>query len=69
MLDVAVWTVCAGDDSVFREPAAPLGDVLSASGLACEDDWVARGSFDFGAWHMHGRIETIKARYTQLFRV
>jgi hypothetical protein len=43
MLDVAVWTVCAGDDSVFREPAAPLGDVLLASGLACEGDWVARG--------------------------
>lgn len=30
MLDVAVWTVCAGDDGVFREPTAPLGDVLSA---------------------------------------
>jgi hypothetical protein len=41
MLDVAVWTVCAGDDGVFRDPAAPLGDLLSASGLACEGDWVA----------------------------
>ena len=63
MLDVAVWTVCAGDDGVFREPAAPLGDVLSASGLACEGDWVARGGFDFGAWRVQRRIETIKARY------
>ena len=63
MLDVAVWTVCAGDDGVFRAPAAPLGDVLSASGLACEGDWVARDGFDFGAWRVQGRIETIKARY------
>jgi len=63
MLDVAVWTVCAGDDGVFREPAAPLGDVLLASGLACEGDWVARGGFDFGAWRVAGRIETIKARH------
>jgi hypothetical protein len=63
MLDVAVLTVCAGDDSVFREPAAPLGDVLSASGLACEGDWVARGGFDFGAWRVHDRIDTIQARY------
>jgi hypothetical protein len=60
MLDVAVWTVCAGDASVFGESAAPLGDVLSASGLAWEGDWVARGGFDFGAWRVQRRIETIK---------
>src|SRR5664279_4009041 len=63
MLDVAVWTVCAGDAGLFREPAAPLGDLLSAGGLAQEGDWVARAGFDFGAWRVHGRIETIAARY------
>ena len=63
MLDVAVWTVCAGDDSVFREAAPPLGDLLSASGLACDGDWVARSGFDFDAWRVAGRIETIKERY------
>ena len=26
-------------------------------------DWVARGGFDFGTWRVHGRIETIAARY------
>jgi tetratricopeptide (TPR) repeat protein len=62
MLDVAVWTVCAGDEGVFREAAPPLGDLLVASGLACEGDWVARSGFDFGAWRMAGRIETIKER-------
>jgi len=55
--------VCAGDDGLFREPAAPLGDLLSASGLAHEGDWVARGGFDFGAWRIHRRINTITARY------
>ena len=63
MLDVAVWTVCADDDGVFREPAAPLGDVLSASGLACEGDWVAANGFDFAAWRVAGRLETIQERY------
>ena len=63
MLDVAVWTVCAGDDNAFREAAAPLGDLLVASGLAYEGDWVARSGFDFGAWRVAGRIETIKERY------
>ncbi len=63
MLDVAVWTVCAADRGLFREPTAPLGDLLSASGLAHEGDWVARGGFDFGAWRLQGRITTIRARY------
>ena len=63
MLDVAIWTVCAEDEGVFREPAAPLSDLLVASGLACEGDWVAGSGFDFGAWHVQRRIETIKERY------
>jgi hypothetical protein len=63
MLDVAVWTVCAAEDGLFREPVAPLGDLLSAGGLAREGDWVACGGFDFGAWRVQGRIETIAARY------
>ena len=65
MLDVAVavWTVCAGDDNVFREAAPPLGDLLVASGLAYDGDWVARSGFDFDAWRVAGRIETIKERY------
>jgi hypothetical protein len=39
MLDVAIWTVCAGDDSVFREPAAPLGEVLRRAGWP-GGDWL-----------------------------
>lgn len=63
MVDVAAWTVCACDDNVFREPAAPLGELLSASDLACDDHWVAARGFDFDAWYMTNRIETLKARY------
>ena len=55
MLDVAVWTVCAGDEGVLREAAAPLSDLLLASGLVCDGDWVARSGFDFGAWRVAGR--------------
>jgi tetratricopeptide (TPR) repeat protein len=62
-LDAAVWTVCADDDSVFRAPTEPLDDVLAASGLAREGDWIAGRGFDFGAWRVASRIETIKYRY------
>jgi tetratricopeptide (TPR) repeat protein len=62
-LDVAVWTLCASSDSVFREPTPPLGELLSASGLACEGEWVARSGFNFAAWRVAHRIETIKERY------
>jgi tetratricopeptide (TPR) repeat protein len=63
VLDVAVWTMCADDDNLFREAGAPLGELLSASGLAREGEWVARSGFDFAAWRVADRIETIKERY------
>jgi len=63
MLDIAVWTVCADDNSLFRQAAAPLGELLSASGLAYEGEWVAGSGFDFAAWRVADRIETVKERY------
>ncbi|WP_373235210.1 SEC-C metal-binding domain-containing protein [Mycobacterium marinum] len=63
MLDVAVWTVCTDDDHLFREAAAPLGELLSASGLACEGGWIARSGFDFAGWRVAGRVATIQERY------
>ena len=63
MLDIAMWTVCADDDNLFRQPTEPLGDLLVAGGLACEGDWIARRGFDFGSWRMAGRIERIRSRY------
>lgn len=63
MLDGAVWTVCADDDSMFREPTEPLGDLLALGELACDADWIACRGFDFAAWRAGARIETIKARH------
>ncbi|GLV08481.1 hypothetical protein MyChFU_18010 [Mycobacterium intracellulare subsp. chimaera] len=63
MLDAAMWTACADDGSLFREPTEPLGDLLTASELACDGDWIAFQGFDFGAWRAAARIETIKARH------
>jgi len=62
-LDVAVWTLCADDDSLFRQPAAPLSDLLAHSGLACDTSWVALGGFDFHAWRTSGQLRLIQARY------
>jgi tetratricopeptide (TPR) repeat protein len=62
-LDVAVWTLCADEDVLFRRAAAPLGELLSAGGLVCEGELVAGSGFDFAAWRLAGRIATIKARY------
>lgn len=63
MLDAAVWTACANDDSLFREPTQPLGDLLAASELACKGDWIACRGFDFAAWWAARRIETIRLRH------
>ena len=63
MLDVAVWTVCAADDKLFREPAAPLCDLLVESGLGCDAGWVALGGFDFTAWRTAGRVRIVQERH------
>ena len=62
-LDVAVWTLCAADDSLFRQPAAPLGDLLAESELTCDAGWVALGGFDFTGWRAAGRVRIIQERY------
>lgn len=59
MLDTAVWTLCADNDGLFREPTTPLGDVLSANEIVREQDWVALNGFDFGAWRLDGQLEAI----------
>ena len=63
MLDVAVWTVCTADDSLFREPAVPLGDLLADSELDFDTGWVAPGGFDFTAWRTAGRVRIVQERY------
>lgn len=62
-LDGAVWTACADEGNLFREPTEPLGELLAASELACEGDWIACRGFDFAAWRAARRIETIRLRH------
>jgi len=64
MLDTAVWTACATEDSAFRQPVAPLGEQLTEAGLAFEREWVALPGFDFDEWQTSNRVSTIAARYS-----
>ena len=63
MLDTAVWTACASDDTAFRHPVAPLSEQLAEAGFACHREWVAPPGFDFDGWTTANRISTIAARY------
>ncbi|WP_211229560.1 tetratricopeptide repeat protein [Nakamurella lactea] len=63
LLDLAIWTACAGAGTLFSEPAAPLGELLVAGGLAVDGGWVAREGFDFDSWRVRHRIEAIGEHY------
>ncbi|MDA2992309.1 MAG: SEC-C metal-binding domain-containing protein [Actinomycetota bacterium] len=63
MLDTAVWTACATDDTAFRRPVAPLGEQLTDAGFVCERELVALPGFDFESWQTESRVSTIAARH------
>ncbi|WP_147453988.1 SEC-C domain-containing protein [Tessaracoccus antarcticus] len=52
----AVWMVCDKHIDAFREPVAPLGELLTALGLVLEGEWVAPAGFDFDIWRASTRI-------------
>lgn len=56
---VAVWMACDKHKDAFREPIAPLGELMRAMGLVVEDEWVAPAGFDFGLWRASSRIGAI----------
>ena len=62
-LDAVVWTVCADDDGAFRQPTAPLSEILAANDLAYDNGWVANSGFDFPAYRAANRIRFIKEQY------
>ena len=64
-LDVAVWTACADDPTLFTEPLAPLGAMLDACGLAHDGEWLAGEGFDFPRWRVQLRCASI-ARHHDL---
>ncbi len=62
-LDTAIWTVCAEDPELFREPLLPLDELLAANGLARLVDWLAREEFDFAAWRTGNRLKVVMDRF------
>ncbi|MGH3478393.1 MAG: SEC-C metal-binding domain-containing protein, partial [Nocardioidaceae bacterium] len=62
-LDVAVWTACADDPTLFTEPLPPLGTALDACGLAHDGEWLAAGGFDFRRWRVEKRCAAIARVY------
>ncbi|GAA1677003.1 SEC-C metal-binding domain-containing protein [Kribbella yunnanensis] len=62
-LDTAIWTVCAEDPELFREPLPPLDELFAANGLTRLVDWVAREDFDFAAWRMNSRLKSVMDRF------
>ncbi|GFG73211.1 SEC-C domain-containing protein [Mycobacterium botniense] len=46
----AVWTACAADPSLLREPAPPLGELVGEHALAQRGEWLAPAGFDFDRW-------------------
>ncbi len=59
LLDVAVWTACADDPTLFTEPLPPLGAALDACGLAHDAEWLAAEGFDFRRWWVSKRCAAI----------
>ncbi len=58
-LDVAVWTACADDPTLFTEALPPLAEVLDACGLVHDGEWLAVQGFDFPRWQVDKRCAAI----------
>jgi hypothetical protein len=62
-LDAVVWNVCADDAELFRQPGAPLSEILAADDLAYDNGMVAASGFDFAAYRAANRMRFIKEQY------
>jgi tetratricopeptide (TPR) repeat protein len=62
-LNHAIWTVCAGDPTLFTEPLPPVGEILDACGLTRHGDWLASDGFDFARWRAGSYHKLIASRY------
>lgn len=62
-LDTALWTACADDADLLRAPAAPLTELVEASGVALDGDMVAPAGFDFDSWRAGKQTSRLAALY------
>jgi tetratricopeptide (TPR) repeat protein len=58
-LDIAVWTACADDPTLFTRPLPPLGAALDACGLAHDGEWLATEGFDIRRWQVEQRCAAV----------
>ncbi|WP_238565188.1 SEC-C domain-containing protein [Rhodococcus qingshengii] len=61
-LDAIVWQLMLDEPSLFRQPTAPLGEMLEASGYVRDGDYVAVDGFDFEAYHLANRARMLEVR-------
>lgn len=52
----SVWMLRHTHPDAFREPLAPLGELLTTIGLVVEDQWVAPAGFSFDLWRASSRV-------------
>jgi hypothetical protein len=63
IIDSIIWTICADHDDSFRTAGLPLGELIEASGLVADGDWIAHGDFDLAAWRRNNELELIMGNY------
>ncbi|MDJ0109268.1 hypothetical protein QM646_22785, partial [Rhodococcus erythropolis] len=61
-LDAIVWQLMLDEPSLFRQPTAPLGEMLEAAGYVRDGDYVAVDGFDFEAYHLANRARMLEVR-------
>ena len=61
-LDAIVWQLMLEEPTLFRQPAAPLGELLESAGYVRDGDYVAIEGFDFEAFHMANRARMLEIR-------
>ncbi len=62
-LDTAIWSICADDRELFREPLPPVDELLAAAGLVETGGWLARDGFDFEDWSANTHQHSLMERY------
>ncbi|WP_245005841.1 MULTISPECIES: SEC-C domain-containing protein [Rhodococcus] len=61
-LDAIVWQLMLEEPTLFRQPAAPLGELLESAGYVRDGDYVAIEGFDFEAFHLANRARMLEIR-------
>lgn len=55
-----IWAMCAADPALFTDPLPPLAELLSRSDLVVDGDWLGPPGFDFPAWRLARRLQSVR---------